>query len=191
MMFDTAAISGIIASLPKTTAVGIRTPFWSGEEPQAQRERFFYALLSSNGRPGGRSRKARRCSIGSSNSRFGRPPSLERGLAVQNRNWSNIMSHDTLCASAPIFTSKTPFPFFEQDGNYLFTTFPEANAATAVDHICCLLSSAKWLEDLPLEFSENNVSSKGYVTRFLLDAAYALLATTPYPNSTVSKGAEA
>lgn len=77
----------------ETTAVGIRTPEWGGDEPQCVLQAAFFApVLSSYGRPGGGSRKARGCSIRSSNSRFGRPPLLEQGLAVTNRNWSNKMT---------------------------------------------------------------------------------------------------
>lgn len=85
--------SGYTSCTAETTAGGIGTPVWGGDEPQCVLQAAFFApVLSSYGRPGGRSRKARGCSIRSSNSRFGRPPLLEQGLAVTNRNWSNEMT---------------------------------------------------------------------------------------------------
>jgi hypothetical protein len=79
---------------------GIGTPVWSGQKPLCSQQAAFLRLgVPFNGRPGGRSRKARGCSIRSSNSRFGRPPLLEQGLAVQNRNWSTTMQ--TQAATTP------------------------------------------------------------------------------------------
>ena len=55
--------------------------------------------VSSYGRPGGGSRKARRCSTGLSTSVSVAHP-FDSGSAVQNRNWSNTMENTTKAASA-------------------------------------------------------------------------------------------
>lgn len=81
-------------------ATGIDLLNWSGQKPHSVCHAAFLRLgVSSNGRPGGRSRKARRCSNGKVNSRFGRPPRLTSGSAVQDRNWSTAMTALTLGTS--------------------------------------------------------------------------------------------
>jgi len=77
-----------------TTATGIGVP----SEAAISRSftlRLFYRLgVSSNGRPGGRGRKARRCFSGTPT-----PVSVAHpigvGSAVQNRNWSTTMTPST------------------------------------------------------------------------------------------------
>lgn len=81
-----------IRALPQTTAVGGESPNWSGEKPHSVCHAAFLSPgVSSYGRPGGGSRKARRCSIGLSTSVSVAHP-FESGTAVTNRNWSKIMA---------------------------------------------------------------------------------------------------
>ena len=62
----TAAHAGTsVASLPQKTAVGIGVPSGAAKSRKQHASGFFCRLgASSYGRPGGRIRKARRCSIG-------------------------------------------------------------------------------------------------------------------------------
>lgn len=93
MLFAVATHSEYDTAVAETTATGIGTLSEAANEPQCVSKRLFCRLGAPiYGRPDGRSRKARRCFSGSSNSRLGRPPPLEQGLAVQNRNWSNTMA---------------------------------------------------------------------------------------------------
>jgi hypothetical protein len=101
--FDIPAHPVIIRPLPQKTAVGIRIPNGAAKSRSVQDVRLFCACVSSNGRPGGRSRKARRCSIGNANFRFGRPPQFALGLAVQKPQLEHTMTHTpTPGASAPV-----------------------------------------------------------------------------------------
>lgn len=82
-----------IRELPQTTAVGGESPNWSGEKPQSVCHAAFLSPgVSSYGRPGGGSRKARRCSIGLSTSVSVAHP-FESGSAVTNRNWSKAITN--------------------------------------------------------------------------------------------------
>jgi len=78
--------------LGKKTGAGFGSP-WSAAMSRNVFRSAAFSLpgVASYGRPWAGSRKARRCSIGTSDSRLGRPPVSEVGLAVQNRNWSAIM----------------------------------------------------------------------------------------------------
>jgi hypothetical protein len=57
---------------------------------KASAERLFYACASSNGRPGGRGRKARRCFSGTATPVSVAHP-IAVGSAVTHRNWSKTM----------------------------------------------------------------------------------------------------
>ncbi len=74
--------------------------------------RLFRCLgASSYGRPGGGSRKARRCSIGLSTSVRSAHP-FESALAVHNRNWSNIMRKSASTGAPRAIV--IPFPRFNR-----------------------------------------------------------------------------
>ncbi len=65
----------------------------------------------SFGQPGGRGRKARRCSIGTPTPVRSAHP-IGVGLAVHNRNWSNIMRQSTPTGAPRAVV--IPFPRFSQ-----------------------------------------------------------------------------
>ena len=98
--FTRAARSGYHAAVAETTATGIDVPSGAAMSRKQYAMRLFCRLgVSSNGRPGGRSRKAHRCSTGTSTPVSVAHP-IDVGMAVTYRNWSNTMSNTTQGASA-------------------------------------------------------------------------------------------
>jgi len=97
--FTRAARPGYHADVAETTATGGDSPDGAAMSREQYAMRLFCRLgVSSYGRPGGGSRKARRCSTGLSTSVSVAHP-FDSGSAVTNRNWSNTMQNTTQGAS--------------------------------------------------------------------------------------------
>lgn len=95
------ALPAYFPAVAEKEATGISLLKWSGDSRTAFALRLFCRLgASSFGRPGGRGRKARRCSTGKANSRSVALP-ISLGLAVTYRNWSTTMENAPIGASAP------------------------------------------------------------------------------------------
>lgn len=103
----TAAPIRVYASpvVGKQPVTGGASPEWSGEKPHSACLAAFSCLgESSNGRPGGGSRKARRCSTGLATP-VRSPTRLQAGARLQTVLEHTTMAHITQGASAPIFPS--------------------------------------------------------------------------------------
>ncbi len=112
MSLETVPQSGYHSPVTEKNVIGIDVPNGAANSRTAQCLAAFYRLgAPSFGQPGGRGRKARRCSIGTPTPVRSAHP-IGVGLAVHNRNWSNIMRQSTPTGAPRAVV--IPFPRFSQ-----------------------------------------------------------------------------
>jgi hypothetical protein len=167
-----------LSPVVKTKTTGIGVPNWSGEEPLCSRKRLFCRLGMPYGRPGGRSRKARRCSIGTPTSVSVAHP-IGVGLAVTNRNWSNIMADNTRGATAPeLETRNHQFARANADGKLLFAINDGVPLIDALEMAQCYLISAKEITaQTAMNFAQSDGSDSLYGAHYLCVLACAVLSS--------------
>lgn len=157
--------------------VGFDSPSGAAMSRTAFALRLFCRLgAPSFGRPGGGSRKARRCSTGLSTSVSVALP-FDSGMAVQNRNWSTAMTKSQ-GATAPTqrLTRFTPFQPVDAGRAHLFAVNADIDAGDALDQATCFLSCAvEVLRDLACDLAEEQRNDhRAWSALYLTEISYAV-----------------
>lgn len=118
----------------------------------------------SFGRPGGRSRKARRCSTG-----LPTPVSVAlpfgSGMAVQNRNWS----------THTMKTTATPFYPCNLAGELLFEVRADIPAINALETVQCYMAAARSSANAAAQLATDDGQEDLWAAYYLIDTACAVL----------------